>query len=1437
MNGNQDVSRRRFIRIAGVVSGSTVMSSLAACSDNNLVRTPTTTGGNFPTTGTIPTAKPTVLPVGSYIDSYLAIAPSNMRAGQTEKISVSLFSGTLLAADNVTFSLLQNNQKIASVTGMVQGRGDLALNIPALANGNYTLQLDTSNFQAQAPVKVEDATLVFLETDKPIYKPGQIIHIRAITLDPRLMPVSQEVTVEVQDAKGNKVFKKIVKSDEYGMSSFDLPLSTEPNLGTWKVTALLGKRRTQLDVRVEKYILPKYEVKVKPDKSWALASEPIKGTVTADYSYGKPVQGELEIHAFKYVGTWQEYTTLTKPIEGQATFELAAPGYVVGVPNAGGQGNVRLEVKVREKATDYEEKATEIIVITQSALTLQAIPESLIFKPSLPLSVLLVGQTPDKKPADTKVDITVIYTKADFTTATEKRQAVIQKGLGTVQINPPGDAISLTLAATSGQAFTSLTMQAGYSPSGNFITLQQISKGGLKVGDTINFKVNSTKQATGFYYEVMARGALVYSSYSPNPDITFTVTPQMAPQARLLVYQIMPNAEVAADYLPFSAETNYPHKIEAAFDKTEVEPGQSVNLNLKTEGPARLGLAVVDRSVFILAENRLNLQQVFDELEKLYQKPQIELHNASPVGAGRVQGGALVPGGSGGKLETLSSKEMFTNAGVVVLSNKSIPQGKSYQSPLALAGGGVPVAAAPGSTTAAAATTAAATTTAAPSASEAAKSTNQDQAGLAEVQRVRQFFPETWLWSDSVTPADGKLSQKLVAPDSITTWMLHAVALSPKAGLGMAEAQLKVLQPFFVTVDLLYSAIRGEQFPVKVSLYNYTAQDEQFTVELKQESWFELLDQNTKTVKVGANSTGGVNFTVRAKELGNQKLKVTARSSSRADAIVKELIIEPEGVARELVETIIVSAGQKYELDLSVPAGIIAGSARASLAVTGNYLAQTLEGLESLLRMPYGCGEQNMILFAPNVYVARYLKDTGQIKPELQAKAESLMVTGYQRELTYQRTEGSFSAFGNSDKLGSLWLSAFVLKTLAQAKDFIYIDEGVLNVTRNWITKQQKTDGSFEPVGFVHHQDLLGGLKGTGALTAYLAISLLEAGDKAGAGRAINYLENNLDNLTDTYTLAITAYGLELAKSGQTGKAYDKLVKVVRQDENGVYWSNGDIQSKESSNSQATPMPGKSNSSAAIETTGYALMALLLHGEKIMAAQAARWLVSHRNAYGGWNSTQDTVVGLQALSQFVTGSKTDVDAVLTLIAPNFQKEVRVNPDNADILQTIEASANGTLNTEVKGRGQAVLQVVRRFNIPDAQSQSQSVFQLNVDYGTAQIALNNQITVKASVKFTPPEPLKAGMVVLDVALPSGFAPVTESLVALSKQQPKLKRYDLAGRKVMLYIEDMAPNDSLTLEFKAVALYPIKAQAVTSQAYSYYRPDWKGESLGGAMVVSG
>jgi CD109 antigen len=707
------------------------------------------------------------------IDSYVALAPRVLRAGQTENISVSLFSGQQPANGKVQLILAKNGQTVTAVEGDVRGKTDIAMRIPTVSEGDYQLQLKSQGFEASSLVRVEEGIILFVETDKPIYKPGQTVHIRVLTLVPQLKPLSGATTIEVSDAKGSKVFKKDVNTDDYGMASIDMPLSSEPNLGVWKIIAKTGKKTTQIDVRIERYVLPKYEVKVDLPKEWVLAGEQIKGTVSAEYSYGKPVQGEMQIRALRYVGSWQEFANITRNIDGKLDFELPGVQYVSGVPNAGGQGNIQLEITVREKATGYEEKTTQLLTVSASPVTFRLIPESVIFKPELPLSLLVVAETPDKKPVDATVNLHIIYTKNDFKTSQEDLTVDVKNGKSMAKVMPPKDAISLTMQAYDRKnpgAQASLAMQSGYSPSGTFITIQQAHGSTLKVGDTAHFKISSTKEAKNFYYEVLSRGSVVFSDFSQSPDISFTVTPQMAPTSRLLVYQILPTSEVAADYMPFTVDGTYPQKVDVAFNQPEVKPGDQVNVNVTTEGPARVALAAVDRSVFILAENRLNLQQVFAELERLYQQPQVELHSVSPSAT----------------ILSRGAKEIFTDAGVVVMSNKQVPAGKEYSDPrrkLGANGMGAPLAAA---TQKEAADTTMAVPAAAPT---SAQSVAKDQnSGLAEVQRIRQFFPETWIWADLLTDGTGKATKQFTTPDNITTWMLRAVALSKHNGLGVSEA-------------------------------------------------------------------------------------------------------------------------------------------------------------------------------------------------------------------------------------------------------------------------------------------------------------------------------------------------------------------------------------------------------------------------------------------------------------------------------------------------------------------------------------------------------------------------------------------------------------------------------------------------------------------------
>ena len=142
------------------------------------------------------------------------------------------------------------------------------------------------------------------------------------------------------------------------------------------------------------------------------------------------------------------------------------------------------------------------------------------------------------------------------------------------------------------------------------------------------------------------------------------------------------------------------------------------------------------------------------------------------------------------------------------------------------------------------------------------------------------------------------------------------------------------------------------------------------------------------------------------------------------------------------------------------------------------------------------------------------------MKPEVMAKAETMMITGYQRELTYRRGDGSFSAFGENDQSGSL---AHRVRTEdVRPGRGRYLRRRECPCRRpNLIVQRQNADGSFDSVGFVHDQELLGGLQGKTALTAYVAAALKEAGETAASSKAASYLEGKLDTIDDAYTLAL----------------------------------------------------------------------------------------------------------------------------------------------------------------------------------------------------------------------------------------------------------------------------------------------------------------------------
>jgi hypothetical protein len=111
---------------------------------------------------------------------------------------------------------------------------------------------------------------VLLTTDKPIYQPGQTIHLRALALEnPGNEPLTdREVTFEVDDAKGNKILKRTLETNGHGIASTKFAIANIVNMGTFKVRAIAGDIVGERTVEVSRYVLPKFDVELSVDRDF-----------------------------------------------------------------------------------------------------------------------------------------------------------------------------------------------------------------------------------------------------------------------------------------------------------------------------------------------------------------------------------------------------------------------------------------------------------------------------------------------------------------------------------------------------------------------------------------------------------------------------------------------------------------------------------------------------------------------------------------------------------------------------------------------------------------------------------------------------------------------------------------------------------------------------------------------------------------------------------------------------------------------------------------------------------------------------------------------------------------------------------------------------------------------------------------------------------------
>ena len=698
--------------------------------------------------------------------------------------------------------------------------------------------------------------------------------------------------------------------------------------------------------------------------------------------------------------------------------------------------------------------------------------------------------------------------------------------------------------------------------------------------------------------------------------------------------------------------------------------------------------------------------------------------------------------------------------------------------------------------------------------------------------RVRKDFPETlYVNPQLITGADGKASISIDMADSITEWRVSSLAHTLGGKLGGGVGALRVFQEFFVDIDFPATLTRGDEVSFPIAVYNYLDVAQTVRVEMQAADGFTPLGDTGMDIALGPGQVTGVRFPVRVDKVGRQTMTVKGTGATRSDAVARTVLVVPDGQAVPVAVSGSLAAGS-ISSPVSFPANAVPGSQQLYLNVYPAYLSQVVEGMDSLLRVPTGCFEQTTSTAWPNVLVTAYLKQTKQLKPEIQLKAESLMSAGYQRLLTFEHAGGGYSWFGEQDPAPFLSVTAFGLMEFADMAKVQTVDEAMIARTRDWLLRQQQSDGSWQgdrSEFFTFQTSLVRN-------TAFVVWALASAGYTGPAlTSGLGYVKQNLaTEKLDAYSLGIIANAYQAAAPSDptTAQVMNMLLALKKVDGDKVSWDSGGTQ---------TCFYG-GGSDADTSATALATHALLLSGgNKDIVDKALAYLAGTRDSMGNFGSTQATIWTLRAFLLAATkGTDGAVGSLDVQVDGAEFTAVALTADQSDVMTTVDLSSlASTGDHEVTltfaGTGKVSYNLVAQHYVPwvgDPGTPS-GPLSISMSYDKTSLVLNETATATVVVKNNTAS--VQNMIMVTLGLPPGFQVSTDDLEQYQTSKV-LSAYEITGKQLILYLSALVASGTQTFKYRLQATMPVTASDGGSEVYLYYQPKQRSTAQAVTMQVA-
>lgn len=530
------------------------------------------------------------------------------------------------------------------------GTAEAQFQFPTGISGNcelhYVVDTAIGSTEFTETIRLQDKVGLLLTTEKPIYQPGQTMHIRALALERANHEAvgNRDLTFEVEDSRGNKVFKEKTRTDQFGIASTEFQLASEVNLGTYHLRALLGEpggeaaNSAEIALHVQKYVLPKFKVQLdftsKNDKKkhGYRPGDHVIGTVQANYFFGKALDGaEVSLKATGMDVTTFEAASVQGKTDrdGAYHFNLRIPSYLAGRPLHQGAARLLVEATVKDSASHRETRG-EPITVSESAFLVMAVPEGGTLIPNLENQVFLLASYPDGSPV--KADLMVRPPSG-----VEQRVLTDEGGVAVIRLKAVAGTESLQIEGKDlegNSVFSTVSMQMR---AGEDQLLLRTEHAVYRAGDAIHLKILATKKRGTAYIDIVKQGQTILTRdldiTDGQAELTLPATPDMAGTVDFHAYLFGRNAQPVADHRLIFVQPAEELKIETVADAKVYKPGDDARIRFRitnSQGQgvrAALGLEIVDEAVFALAEKQPGFAKVFFYLEQEVMKPRYEIHS------------------------------------------------------------------------------------------------------------------------------------------------------------------------------------------------------------------------------------------------------------------------------------------------------------------------------------------------------------------------------------------------------------------------------------------------------------------------------------------------------------------------------------------------------------------------------------------------------------------------------------------------------------------------------------------------------------------------------------------------------------------------------------------------------------------------------------------